>query len=285
MSSSDSAFDWADLSYTALAEDLDEGQRWSTWRGVDRSSRGPRPRPEWLVTSQAALDTELGILKTGKEADVHLIERAVPGGESCLLAAKRYRTTEHRLFHRAASYTEGRRGRDSRENRAVRLKSGFGRQIEATRWAQAEFATLKRLWSAGVRVPYPVQVDGGEILMEFIGDGATAAPRLAQCRPDRDQVRALWAQAVETLIRFGRLGLVHGDLSPFNLLVAGFDPPGEAEPELVVIDVPQVVDLVANPNGVEFLHRDCRNLADWFVRRGLDVDGDALLVEVLGAAW
>lgn len=78
---------------------------------------------------------------------------------------------------------------------------------------------------------------------------------------------------------------MHGDLSPFNLLVAGFEPPGEAEPELVVIDVPQVVDLVANPNGVEFLHRDCRNLADWFVRRGLDVDGDALLAEVLGAAW
>ena len=276
------AVDWAALQYIALSEDLGSDQRWSTWRSVDRSSRGPKPRPGWLVTSEAALDTELGLLKTGKEADVFLIERAVPGAESCLLAAKRYRAAEHRLFHRASSYTEGRRGRDSRENRAVRLKSGFGRQIEATRWSQAEFATLKQLWTAGVRVPYPVQVDGGEILMEFIGDGRAAAPRLAQTDPDPDQLRWLWAQVVEAMITFGSLQLVHGDLSPFNVLVRGMDG---LEPELVIIDVPQVLDLVSNPNGVDFLHRDCRNLADWFVRKGLAVDADVLLAEVLGAAW
>lgn len=274
--------DWAALQYIALSEDLGSDQRWSTWRSVDRSSRGPKPRPGWLVTSEAALDTELGLLKSGKEADVFLIERAVPGAESCLLAAKRYRAAEHRLFHRASSYTEGRRGRDSRENRAVRLKSGFGRQIEATRWSQAEFATLKQLWTAGVRVPYPVQVDGGEILMEFIGDGRAAAPRLAQTDPDPDQLRWLWAQVVEAMITFGSLQLVHGDLSPFNVLVRGMDG---LEPELVIIDVPQVLDLVSNPNGVDFLHRDCRNLADWFVRKGLPVDADVLLAEVLGAAW
>ena len=276
------AVDWAALQYIALSEDLGSDQRWSTWRSVDRSSRGPKPRPGWLVTSEAALDTELGLLKTGKEADVFLIERAVPGAESCLLAAKRYRAAEHRLFHRASSYTEGRRGRDSRENRAVRLKSGFGRQIEATRWSQAEFATLKQLWTAGVRVPYPVQVDGGEILMEVIGDGRAAAPRLAQTDPDPDQLRWLWAQVVEAMITFGSLQLVHGDLSPFNVLVRGMDG---LEPELVIIDVPQVLDLVSNPNGVDFLHRDCRNLADWFVRKGLPVDADVLLAEVLGAAW
>ena len=275
-------FDWADLRYTALSEDLGEDQRWSTWRSVDRSSRGPKPRPSWLVTSQAAIDTEFGILKTGKEADVFLLERAVPDGESCLLAAKRYRAAENRLFHRASSYTEGRRGRDSRENRAVRLKSGFGREIEAARWAQAEFSTLKRLWSCGIRVPYPVQLDGCEILMEFIAEGEAAAPRLAQCSPAPDQLRWLWAQVVETLIRFGRLQLAHGDLSPFNVLVHGLDG---AEPELVVIDVPQVLDLVGNPNGVDFLHRDCRNMADWFVRKGLEVDADVLLAEVLAAAW
>lgn len=283
MSSHDSvAFDWAALSYTEISEELGVDQRWSTWRSVDRSSRGPKPRPSWLVTSQAALDTELGILKTGKEADVFLLERAVPGAESCLLAAKRYRSAENRLFHRAASYTEGRRGRDSRENRAVRLKSGFGRQIEAARWAQAEFATLKRLWDAGVRVPYPVQVDDREILMEFISEGDAAAPRLAQSSPSPDQLRWLWPQVVEALIRFGHLQLVHGDLSPFNVLVRGLDGP---EPELVIIDVPQVLDLISNPNGVDFLHRDCRNMADWFVRKGLDVDAESLLAEVLAAAW
>ena len=276
------AFDWAALTYHEVSEDLGDDQRWSTWRQVDRSSRGPEPWPDWLVTSQAAVDTELGILKTGKEADVFLLERAVPGAEACLLAAKRYRSTDHRLFHRADSYTEGRRGRDSRENRAVRLKSNFGRQIEATRWAQAEFATLKRLWSAGVRVPYPVQVDGGEILMEFIAEGDAAAPRLAQCRLAPDQLRWLWAQVVEALIRFGELQLVHGDLSPYNVLVADADGP---EPELVIIDVPQVLDLVSNPNGVDFLERDCRTMADWFTRKGLEVDAGLLLAEVLGAAW
>ncbi|WP_298129982.1 RIO1 family regulatory kinase/ATPase [Micropruina sp.] len=276
------AFDWAALSYTEISEDLGEDQRWSTWRNVDRSSRGPKPRPSWLVTSQAALDTELGILKSGKEADVFLLERAVPQGEACLLAAKRYRSSDHRLFHRASSYTEGRRGRDSRENRAVRLKSRFGRETEATRWAQAEFATLKRLWEGGVRVPYPVQIDGGEILMEFIAEGDAAAPRLAQCGPSADQLRWLWPQVVEAMIRFGRLQLVHGDLSPFNVLVRGLDG---AEPELVIIDVPQVLDLVSNPNGFGYLERDCRTMADWFVRKGLDVDAGTLLAEVVGAAW
>lgn len=276
------AFDWAALSYTEISEELADGQRWSTWRSVDRSSRGPKPRPAWLVTSQAAVDTELGILKTGKEADVFLLERAVPDGEACLLAAKRYRSSERRLFRRASSYTEGRRGRDSRENRAVRLKSRFGRETEATRWAQAEFATLKQLWEGGVRVPYPVQVDGSEILMEFIAEGDAAAPRLAQCAPSQDQLRWLWPQLVETLIRFGRLQLVHGDLSPFNVLVRGLDG---AEPELVVIDVPQVLDLVSNPNGFSYLERDCRNMADWFVRKGLDADAGALVAEVVGAAW
>lgn len=274
--------DWAALSYTALSEDLADDQRWSTWRSVDRGSRGAKPRPGWLVTSDAALDTELGLLKTGKEADVFLLERAVPGAESCLLAAKRYRAADHRLFRRASSYTEGRRGRDSRENRAVRLKSDFGRQIEAVRWSQAEFVTLKRLWSAGVRVPYPVQVDGGEVLMEFIGQGRTAAPRLAQCDPNLDQLRWLWAQVVEALIRLGELQLVHGDLSPFNVLVRGMEGP---EPELVIIDVPQVLDLVSNPNGVDFLQRDCRTMAEWFVRKGLPVEADVLLAEVLAAAW
>ncbi|MCW3158659.1 serine protein kinase RIO [Micropruina sonneratiae] len=274
--------DWAALSYSELSEDLGDDQRWSTWRQVDRSSRGPEPWPDWLVTSEAALDTELGVLKTGKEADVFLMERAVPGAESCLLAAKRYRSSEHRLFHRADSYTEGRRGRDSRENRAVRLKSAFGRQIEATRWAEAEFATLKRLADAGVRVPYPVQVDGREILMEFIADGDAAAPRLAQCRLAVDQLRWLWAQLVEALIRFGELQLAHGDLSPYNVLVAGADGP---EPELVIIDVPQVLDLVSNPHGIGHLERDCRTMADWFNRKGLEVDAGVLIAEVLAAAW
>jgi RIO kinase 1 len=79
---------------------LPEGDRWSTWDQSIPTQRGPLPHPDWLVTDLAAVDTELGILKTGKEADVFLLRRGVPQGRSCLLAAKRYRDAEHRMFHR-----------------------------------------------------------------------------------------------------------------------------------------------------------------------------------------
>src|SRR5690606_16497131 len=99
------------------------GQRWSTWRSVAKGQRGPDPQPDWLVTRDAALDTELGILKTGKEADAFLVERAVPAGasadtgepERCLLVAKRYRSLDHGQFHRGTEYTEGRRVRRTRD--------------------------------------------------------------------------------------------------------------------------------------------------------------------------
>lgn len=203
-----------------------------------------------------------------------LIERAVPGAEFVPAGRQGYRAAEHRLLHRRPATPKAAWGRDSRENRAVRLKSGFGRQIEATRWSQAEFATLKQLWRAGVRVPYPVQVDGGEILMEFIGDGRAAAPRLAQTDPDLGPV-ALAVGAGGRGDDHVRLAAT-GARRPQPVQRAGARH-GRPEPELVIIDVPQVLDLVSNPNGVDFLHRDCRNLADWFVRKGLPVDADVLL--------
>jgi len=277
-------FDWDALTFDPVDDDLATGQRWSTWTSVERLSRGPEPRPDWVVTSEAAIDTELGVLKTGKEADVFLLERAVPDDPArhSLLAAKRYRTAEHRLFRRDDGYTQGRVGRDSRENRAVRNGSAFGRDIEAVRWANAEFATLSLLYSEGVPVPYPVQIDGREVLMEFVAESDAAAPRLAQTSPTPAELAALWEQLVAAMTTMAGLHLAHADLSPYNALVRGL---GGGRPELFVIDVPQAVDLVANPDGVGYLHRDCRTMASWFVRRGLDVDADALLAELLAAAW
>src|SRR6201996_7484481 len=118
---------------------LPEGDRWSTWDQAIPTQRGPRPHPGWLVTELAAVDTELGILKTGKEADVFLVRRGVPGGRSCLLAAKRYRDAGHRMFHRDGAYREGRRVRQSRETGPVAIRSAFGRQAIAGQWAHAEF--------------------------------------------------------------------------------------------------------------------------------------------------
>ena len=99
---------------------LPDGDRWSTWDQSSPADRGPLPYPAWLVTDLGATDTELGILKTGKEADVFLLRRAVPdASRSCLLAAKRYRAAENRMFHRDVEYLDGRRVRESRDNRAM----------------------------------------------------------------------------------------------------------------------------------------------------------------------
>ena len=255
------------------------GQRWSTWDDIGVLA-GPEPWPGWLVTADAAVDTELGILKTGKEADVFLLERAVPGdgGEGVVLAAKRYRGHDHRLFHRDTGYTEGRRMRNSRDRRATAKGSRWGRTVEAGQWAAAEFDHLARFWTAGLPVPYPVQLDGTEILMELITlDDGSSAPRLAQCRPGRPLLERYWDQLTEAMRVLAGLGLAHGDLSPFNLLAT--------EERLVLIDVPQAVDVVGNPQGVDSLARDCRNVATWFAARGLDVDGDELLADLLAYAF
>ncbi|MGA1813841.1 RIO1 family regulatory kinase/ATPase [Frondihabitans sp. 4ASC-45] len=264
---------------------LGDGQRWSTWPATQPLERGPRPFPDWVVTSAAAIDTELGIVKSGKEADVFLIERRVPldvrpsdgSAGSSVLAAKRYRGPETSDFHRGAQYREGRRTRNTRDGRAMARGSAHGRSVQAGLWAWAEFEALSRLYARGLPVPYPVQISGTEILMEFIGDGATAAPRLAQMKADGADLEPLYEQVVEILLGFARAGYAHGDLSPYNLLVH--------EGRVVVIDLPQLVDVVSNPNGVALLERDCRNVAAWFARRGFVRDVEQLFAECLGEVF
>jgi RIO kinase 1 len=283
LSNPSSSFDWDELAFTEHDEHLESNQRWSTWSSVERLCRGPEPWPDWLVTSEG-VDTDLGVLKTGKEADVFLLERTALDDPSrtCLLAAKRYRSTGHRLFHRDSGYTEGRRIRNTRDTRAMARKSGHGREVEAGLWANAEWHALQRLWLAGVPVPYPVQIDGGEILMEYIAEGDGAAPRLHQTRPPAAELESLLGQQLDALLTMAGLGVVHGDLSPFNTLVTGV---GTGDPRLVVIDVPQLVDLYANPNAADFLQRDCANMAAWFTSRGREVDAEELFSEVISQAW
>jgi RIO kinase 1 len=256
----------------AVDDTPDEGHRWSTWDQSTPTERGPLPHPDWLVTELAAVDAELGILKTGKEADVFLVERGVPDTDRrCLLAAKRYRSAEHRLFHRDAGYLEGRRVRESRTNRAMASRTSFGKEMIAGQWAAAEFGALCTLWTLGVPVPYPVQILGTEVLLEFLGsaDGGTAAPRLAQLRNDTADLDDLWGQLVSALELMARAGYAHGDLSAYNLLVH--------DGRLVVIDLPQIVDVVANPQGEQFLARDAQNVATWFAGHGVvAADGDEL---------
>lgn len=306
------------------AEKLAPDQRWSRYDepGV---LTGPEPVPDWVITDDGAIDTEFGILKSGKEADVFLVERSLsstsaalrqaqeaqwvqaqeaqwaqaqeaqwaqnaqgshdgPGAEvpvtprSTVLAAKRYRPLDNRQFRRDTSYTESRRVRNSRDRRAIAKGTKHGRAVQSTQWAAAEFATLCDLWSIGVPVPYPIQLDGDEILMEFIttADGA-GAPRLAQLRPDHDQLVNYWEQLYRAMAVLAGRQQTHGDLSAYNLLAE--------DDRLVIIDLPQVVDIVGNPHGMDFLARDCRNVCAWFTARGLELDADKVLAELISYAW
>ena len=247
--------------------------------------------PAWLIADpEPYAEYDLGRLKTGKEADVFLVER-VAGDRSCLLAHKRYRprSVTHKgeleglgfqhasAFTSDAVYREGRRMAKSRDQRAVERGSPYGRKLAADAWSANEFEVLSRWWEAGVRVPYPVEGTGDGILMQFIGAREQAAPRLAQARLAGAQLADAAAQLVTNLHRMVAAGLVHADLSAFNLLWW--------QDELWVIDVPQAVDLAQNPMAMDLLHRDLANIGHWFTRHGAGFDVDAVFSDLVGSAF
>ena len=130
-------------------------------------------------------------------------------------------------------------------------------------------------------VPYPVQIDGTEILMELIqdpgGEAGSAAPRLAQVRPGPGLLASYFEQLRDGMRELARAGIAHGDLSAYNILAQG--------DRIVLIDLPQVVDIVGNPQGMDFLLRDCRNVCGWFTARGLQVDEQELFADLLASAF
>ena len=166
----------------------------------------------------------------------------------------------------------------SRDERAIKRKSTFGRLVAAGEWAVSEWDALKRLWALGLPVPYPVQIDGTEILMEWITVDGETAPRLAQTRPAPDLLAVVLRPAARRDGHDGAGGLVHGDLSAYNILAAG--------ERLVIIDLPQIVDLVGNAAGMDFLMRDCTNICTWFRSKGLDeADEHELFGELVAHAF
>jgi RIO kinase 1 len=242
----------------------------STYVGAEH---GPEPVPDWVITEDRARQYELGILKSGKEADVHLVQRLLDD-RSNLLAAKRYRSFEDRMFRNDARYRSGRRTGSSRVDRAVAKGTTSGMAFRAQQWVENEFDALSRLWSAGVSVPYPVQRLGREILSEYIGDDEGAAPRLAQVRADSADLERLYEQLVENLVLMTECGVVHGDLSAYNLLVW--------QERLVIIDLPQAADPIANPDGLSLLERDVVNVCGWFAKKGIRADAGELRARLVG---
>jgi RIO kinase 1 len=247
--------------------------------------------PAWLVTDPEPYEQfDLGPLKTGKEAEVFLVERVAPDGRTCLLAHKRYRprTVSHKGelqalgFQRAANfvndaaYRDGRTIPNSRDRRAVAKRSRYGRTVLFDDWPANEFAVLTRLNDAGVSVPYPVDRTTDGLLMQYLGDRTLAAPRLVQARLDRDGVKEAAAQLVDNLMRMVAAGVVHADLSVYNLLWW--------EDRLWIIDLPQAVDIGANLQAFDLLLRDLRNVGAWFEAKGVAFDPGRLLGELVAIA-
>jgi RIO kinase 1 len=244
--------------------------------------------PAWLITGPDGYEEyDLGPLITGKEAEVFLIERVAPDGRTCLLAHKRYRprtvTQKGELqelgFQRAAdfvndrAYRHGRSFSKSRDRRAVAKKSRYGRSLVRDDWAGREFENLTRLAAAAVTVPYPVELTPDGVLMQFLGDERTAAPRLVNARLDRAGLESAWDQLVENLHRMVAARLVHADLSAYNLLWW--------EDRLWLIDVPQAVDLANNKWALDFLFRDLVNVTGWFAGRGITVDPEGVFDDLM----
>lgn len=237
---------------------------------------GPEPRPAWIITSGDARQLDLGLLKTGKEADVHLVERR-HGDAVNILAAKRYRKFEDRLFRNDARYRAGRRTGESRLDKAMAEGNKAGMAFRARMWLATEFDVLCRLWSAGVAVPYPVQKLGNELMVELIGSAEEAAPRLVHARLAPPALAEAWTQVVEAMHAMVRCGVVHGDLSPYNILWH--------DGRITVIDFPQSVDPIAHPEGMSLLQRDVANVAGWFGRRGVRCDADEIFRDLLEDAF
>jgi RIO kinase 1 len=249
-----------------------------------------RAAPAWLTAGDTT-DEVLGLLKTGKEAEVFVVERrTLDGARTAVLAHKRYRPLsvvkgqlEAEGFSRARTFTDDARYRAgegfrySRDARAVARRSAHGRRVLAERWAGHEWDALVRAHDAGVTVPYPVEQTADGILMQFLGDAGTGAPRLVSARLSAPELVEAHDQLMEDLARLTRAGLVHADLSPYNVLWWR----GRAW----IIDLPQAVDLVANPGGLDLLHHDVTTVCRWFARRGVACDGEAAFAALLAEAW
>jgi RIO kinase 1 len=207
------------------------------------------------------------VLKSGKEGTVYCC-RAAPRTGHELLAAKVYRSREHRLFHNSAVYEEGRWVPDRRLRRALASKSRVGREAQADNWVSHEYQTLRLLHGAGAAVPQPIARSAQALLMTYVGDWEGPAPMLQHAEIPPAAAEPLFRRLLKEVELWLTCGRVHADLSPFNILYWNGDP--------TIIDVPQAVDPEENTNARELLTRDIANLCRFFARFGIRADPEAL---------
>ena len=241
----------------------------------------------WLLQSlrpffdQELISDVLYIVKGGKEANVYCC-RAHPAIGVDYLAAKVYRPHVFRQIRNDAVYRTGRSALDDAGNaivndrrsfRAVQNRTRFGRRLQRVSWLMYEYTTMELLYEAGATVPQPHFATENAILMAFLGDADLAAPTLSQVRPEPEALAPLFTAIMGDVALMLEQGLVHGDLSAYNILFWG----GKG----VLIDFPQVVDLSRNPHAPRLFLRDVTRLCDYFNRQGLPVDA----AEIADTLW
>jgi len=211
----------------------------------------PHPRLQPLI-EDGLIDTVVRQLMSGKEAMVFVVQC---GDET--RCAKIYKEATQRSFRQAVDYTENRKVKNTRQARAMTKGTKFGRQAQEAAWQSAEVDALFRLADAGVRVPKPYTFSDGVLLMELVTDDqGDAAPRLNDVTFAPEQARTLHTTLMTEVVRMLCAGIIHGDLSQFNILLAEDGP--------VIIDLPQAVDAAGNNHAQRMLLRDVDNLRDFF---------------------
>ena len=210
------------------------------------------PKRLLALVEEGLIDEVIGQLMSGKEATVYVVRC----GEE-IRCAKAYKEVDQRSFRKNVSYQEGRKVKNSRQARAMEKGSRYGRKMQEEVWQSAEVDALYRLAAAGVRVPRPHLCFEGVLLMDLVLDAdGNAAPRLNDVELSEELALEYHALLINQVVRMLCAGIIHGDLSEYNILV------GETGP--VIIDLPQAVDAAGNSHGAEMLERDVNNLKTYF---------------------
>ena len=204
------------------------------------------------LIEEGLIDEVISRLMSGKEADVYVV-----GCNSEIRCAKVYKEASKRSFKQAVLYTEGRKSRNSGRSRAMSKGSKFGREQQEQTWHNAEVDALRKLAAAGVRVPEPYTCVDGVLIMELVTDHeGLVAPRLSEVAMSAEEAREGHAAVMRFVVQMLCVGLVHGDLSEFNILVDENGP--------VIIDLPQAVDAAANNNAEAMLERDVNKISSYY---------------------
>ncbi len=206
------------------------------------------------LIEEGIVDQVLRQLKSGKEAAVYVV--ACGADVRC---AKVYKAAEKRGFHKLAQYQEGRKSRGSRDARAKQRRGRHGREVEEAEWKNAEVDALYRLANAGVRVPTPYGVHDGVLLMELVRDAdGRPAPRVNEVEMSAEQALDWHSFMIRQIVLMLCAGVIHGDLSEYNVLIDATGP--------VIIDLPQAVNAAGNNNAYAMFERDVNNMRETFAR-------------------